>query len=518
VTLLSDAPARGPVDAAPARQQRLVRIGAGVVIAFGVALFFYTRSDMWLDEALTVNIARLPLHDLHQALERDGAPPLYYVILHAWTGVFGDSDVAVRSLSGCFAAATLVAAWFAARRWFDTKVAWLSVVAMAANPFMIRYATEARMYTLEMLLVACGLVVVPRALEQPSFARLAPVTIVTAAMVYTQYWTFYLIGVVVVALAFVAWLDAAKRRHALLTLAAIGVGLLLFLPWLPTFLTQRAHTGTPWGTPILPGIPLGMTALAFAGGDEQEGWVLLLLLLPLLLLGTFARTVDERHLELDLHGQRSTRWLAGIGGATLAVALVLNYAGGQAFATRYSALVFPFFALLVGRALSLFTDVWVQVVVVGAVVALGFVGGLRSTIEQRTQAGQVAAVLQADAQADDLVVYCPDQLGPAVHRLVRGGLTEVTYPAFHAPAFVDWTDYQKHLDATDPAAFAAEVLRRAGDHTIWVVTGPGYENLHGACEQMSAVLAASRPLSQRVVPNDDYFEKPGLQQFSVPAR
>jgi hypothetical protein len=518
VTLLSDAPARGAPAPAPARQPRIVRIGAVAAVAVGVALFFYTRSDMWLDEALTVNISRLPLHDLRAALVHDGAPPLYYVVLHVWTGVFGGGDIAVRTLSGCLAAATLVASWFAARRWFGSNVAWLTVVVMAANPFMIRYATEARMYTLEMLLVACGLVVVPRALEQPTFARLAPVTIVTAALVYTQYWTFYLLAVVVFALAVVAWRDMTKRRATLMTLAAIGVGLLLFLPWVPTFLTQRAHTGTPWGTPVLPGIPIGMTALAFAGGDEQEGWVLLLLLLPLLLLGVFARTVDERRLEIDLRAQPSARWIAAIAGATLALSLVLNYLAGQAFAPRYSALVFPFFALLVARALSLFTDLWVQVCVVGAVVALGLVGGLRSTIEQRTQAGQVAAVLRADAHDGDLVVYCPDQLGPSVHRLVQPGLAEVTYPAFRAPALVDWTDYTKRLDATDPSAFAAEVLRRAGDHTIWVVTGPGYQNLDGACEQVTASLAASRSISQRVAPNDDYFEKPGLQQFSVPAR
>ena len=55
---------------------------------------------MWLDEALSVNIARLPLGDLHDALKHDGAPPLYYVLLHVWTGVFGTGDVAVRSLSG----------------------------------------------------------------------------------------------------------------------------------------------------------------------------------------------------------------------------------------------------------------------------------------------------------------------------------------------------------------------------------------------------------------------------------
>ena len=99
------------------------------------------------------------------------------------------------------------------------------------------------------------------------------------------------------------------------------------------------------------------------------------------------------------------------------------------------------------------------------VVGLGLVGGLRNATEQRTQAGQVAAVLTAEAQPGDLVVYCPDQLGPSVHRLAPGGLDEVTYPDLTSPAFVDWVDYQERLDAADPAAFADAVVARAGTRT-----------------------------------------------------
>ena len=77
---------------------------------------FWTRSDLWLDEALTVNIARLPLHEIPSFLSRDGAPPLYYVLLHFWMGWFGTSDVAVRSLAGVFGVVTVPLAWLAGRR------------------------------------------------------------------------------------------------------------------------------------------------------------------------------------------------------------------------------------------------------------------------------------------------------------------------------------------------------------------------------------------------------------------
>ena len=87
VTLTSDAPPRENVVPAARRGIGGRGIAAGVAIALGVLLFAYSRSDLWLDEALSVNIARLPLGDLRAALQRDGAPPLYYVLLHVWTGV-----------------------------------------------------------------------------------------------------------------------------------------------------------------------------------------------------------------------------------------------------------------------------------------------------------------------------------------------------------------------------------------------------------------------------------------------
>ena len=156
-------------------------VAGAVVVVAGIVLRFVTRSDLWLDEALSVNIARLPFSDLHEALKHDGAPPLYYVLLHLWIEVFGSSDFAVRSLSGVISVATLPLAWFAGRRLgrggppgpvrADSArtrlVAALVVIVFATSPYMIRYATEARMYALVMLLVTGGLPRVPARARAP---------------------------------------------------------------------------------------------------------------------------------------------------------------------------------------------------------------------------------------------------------------------------------------------------------------------------------------------------------------
>jgi len=527
VTTLSDAPSRksGPGES-PAERTRVSPVVVAVLVAIGGAglvFFLYTRSALWLDEALTVNIARVPLSDLHGALKQDGAPPLYYLLLHFWTGAFGAGNVAARSLSGLFMVGAVVATWFAARRFIGPKGAWIAAVVMVANPYTIRYATEARMYSLEMLLVASGLVAFQRAMEKPSPGRLAVVALLVALFIYTQYWAFYLLAVVVVLMIWVAWRgeqrDAARR-----VLVAMAIGGLAFVPWLPTFLYQRAHTGTPWGTPVLPGIPIGYTLRDFAGGasgtaaDRQEGWLLFFILLPMLLLGVFGRGVDRRRVEVDLHVPRESRVVAFLAGAGLVAALSFNYLAGGAFQSRYSAIFFPLFILLVARGFTTLRDQRILAVVLGVAVVLGFAGGVRNVITQRTQAGAVAAVLRREAKPGDLVVYCPDQTGPSVHRLVQSGLDEVVYPSFAGPERIDWVDYKQRLAAADPAAFAKAALARAGEHTIWFVSAPGYITHVGTCEAISDSFAAVRPRLQRTLSDVKIFEKPALQMFPAPTK
>ena len=130
-TRLDDQPAWSSRLHGPWRVAVVVAV-AGAVAA-GLVLRFWTRSALWLDEALTVDIARLPLHELPAYLRRDGAPPLYYALLHFWMGAFGSGRVAVRALSGVLSVATLPVAWMAARRFAGRSVAWI-LVAVLATP------------------------------------------------------------------------------------------------------------------------------------------------------------------------------------------------------------------------------------------------------------------------------------------------------------------------------------------------------------------------------------------------
>src|SRR5512139_459294 len=63
---------------------------------------------MWLDETFSVWLANHSVVDMLQWTARiDQHPPLYYLLLHYWITLNGDSPYYVRLLSALFGAATI---------------------------------------------------------------------------------------------------------------------------------------------------------------------------------------------------------------------------------------------------------------------------------------------------------------------------------------------------------------------------------------------------------------------------
>src|SRR5881227_3270803 len=137
--------------AAPMETTRSARSGLSwgtmalaLAVVAGVVTRLHTSSDLWLDEALTVNISRLPVGDLLRQLKHDGHPPLYYLLLHLWMKPFGEGDNAVRSLSAIFSFVTIPPFVYVARRTGGKLMATAGLVLLATSPFAVRYATETR--------------------------------------------------------------------------------------------------------------------------------------------------------------------------------------------------------------------------------------------------------------------------------------------------------------------------------------------------------------------------------------
>jgi len=502
---------------------RLGVVMAGVVVLAGTVGRFLAPQGLWLDEALSVNISKLTLSQLPHALMQDGSPPLYYVVLHYWMLAFGQGDFAVRALSGIFSVATLPLLWAAGQRLGGKSTAWAALLLGASSPWAIYYATDTRPYALMALEALAWYLVVARALEEPSRRRLVAVGVVTAALMYTHYWDLYLVAV---GGAWVLWSWGREARAGQIAPYAVpgamrrvfwGMcgGLLVWLPWSPIFVFQVLHTGTPWSSP--PGPVNLLQVFGFFAGPGGWGTLLTYVLFALVALALFAKSGPEvSSVVVELRVQPRARLVGLLVVGTLSVAVVVGMVTSAAFDSRYIAVVFPLFVLLCALGLSTFASKKVMsgILVVACVAGL-FSAQLQSS-QPRTQAVQVAQVLNLEAQPGDMVVYCPDQLGPAVSRLLKvPGVTQLTFPRMTGPQRVDWVNYISAIRHTDVGTFAQEVFSRLSpENTLWLVWRDGYKGFGGRCGYLASWFEMLRPGGETVITaNPRYYEYENLEQF-----
>jgi 4-amino-4-deoxy-L-arabinose transferase-like glycosyltransferase len=238
----------------------------------------------------------------------------------------------------------------------------------------------------------------------------------------------------------------------------------------------------------------------FAGGKSSAGRGLGLTFFALTFLALFGLALDGHRIELDLRTRRPPRALAIATVGTLGLAIVAGVVTRSAFQGRYAAVVLPIFLLLAVLGTATLADRRIRTGVLAVAVALGLVAASSNVANNRTQAGQVAAAINAVAKPGDVVGYCPDQLGPSVSRLLPSDLVQLTFPAGAPPQRVDWYDYSARNAAGQPTAFARTLAARAGPgHTIWLVWISGYRTLDFKCETLTSQLAGLRPAATQVV-------------------
>ena len=253
----------------------------------------------------------------------------------------------------------------------------------------------------------------------------------------------------------------------------------------------------------------------FAGGYWDFGIALGLVYFALLALGVFGRAADAGRIEIDLRGHAPGRFLATVVFGTLALAVVAGRLSGSAYAVRYAAVVLPVLVLVMAIGADVFASPRTYRGLLGLVVLVGFAACIPNVVGDRTSAAKVASALEQQAGPGDVVVYCPDQLGPSVSRLLpESGLDQLTFPRSSPPQFIDWVGYEEANTAASPADFARMLIDRAASRDVWVVWAPGYRTFKAKCQALLAELDELRPDNTRVVKvSTKYFERPGLARF-----
>jgi mannosyltransferase len=172
---------------------RWTALGLFVFVGLAVRIFCLACKPFWFDEAFSVEVARVSLGNfLHLLWWREANMSLYYVLLRMWLH-FGQGPYFIRSLSAVIATAAIPAVYWLASLLYDRRVALIAAAMLTFNAYSVRYAQEARSYSLFLLLAILSSVFFVRCLRSPSRRNRAAYVLFSILAVYAHLYALLLL-------------------------------------------------------------------------------------------------------------------------------------------------------------------------------------------------------------------------------------------------------------------------------------------------------------------------------------
>lgn len=259
-----------------------VSIVAGVSGFLAVSLFTITKSSVWFDEAFGAYLIRFDFWDIARYTAADVHPPLYYWLLKLWSLLFGNSELALRSMSVLFGCITIVIGYLLIRKLFNQKAAMFAMLFMILSPMFIRYSQEMRMYTM----VAAIALAATYALIIAVDSKKKMPWIIYGILLGLGMLTHYFIAVIWIA----HWLwraDSVRRTvnenkfiktfFSKQWILSHVLALVVFGAWLPFFVTQLVVVQAFgfWIPPVNPGtlVNFATNVVYYQDVSNVNGWL-----------------------------------------------------------------------------------------------------------------------------------------------------------------------------------------------------------------------------------------------------
>jgi uncharacterized membrane protein len=424
----------GEVTASASRPQTKRRSDVAAILALslvGLGLRFMVSRSIWLDEAISIAQAQLPFDEMLDGLAAyDVHPPLHHAVLWLTVRVLGTGELAVRVPSIIAGTLLIPTLYGAGRDLYDRRVGLVAAALGSVAPIAIWYSQEARMYAIFMLFSLIAVWAQVRVLRTGRFWAWAVYSVATAAMIWTQYFAILQVLVQQGAFAMAYWQrrrsgDGRRLRRS--WIASTLAILLLLAPLWPLLEGQlHAYTDRSAGQ-ILP----AQAGLGAARPSDQLSVYAFIAATVWSVWGYHADAAMAQIVALWPLGMLLLLVLLGRGYSQLSTlllsvaaipALVLFMVGlGQRnlFEPRYFAGAVSAGLLLMARLASSAENRGARTIMVGVLLATLVVGladqQLNGANPRLYDFRGALALVSANAEPGDVVIYEPQFIGPVVN-------------------------------------------------------------------------------------------------------
>ncbi len=265
-----------------------------VILLAGWLRFFQLGSEsLGLDEAISAFFAQEELTEiLVESGPQRNNPPLYWLFLHVWVRILGNSEAALRSLSALFGMLAVGAIYAVGKELFERPLGLTAAFLSAISAFHVYYSQEARNYSLLLWLSVLSFLYFIRILKKGRKAHYAAFVLVNILLGYTHIYGAFILASQVVFLGLYYSKYRSRRNGLLFSWAVTAAGFLPLLYLLGPKTVKIAQQGF-WLPP-----PSGKSLLEnlahFSGTGNRMPWALLAYSL-LIFLGIGTGLLRSRH-------------------------------------------------------------------------------------------------------------------------------------------------------------------------------------------------------------------------------
>ncbi len=436
------------------------------------------------EECICANIAASAGWSKMLALVRmDGNPPLLYVLIKTWAGIFGDSDLSLRCFAVLAASILPPVAYLTFRKQLCARSALVFAILLATCAPLVRFGDLVRGYGLLPLLTLLSTNELINLLRKPSKQRQITYTVLLAALLYLHHW-----GAVVLAgqtlLALIGtkqkyWSTNALKRWSV----SVVIASLTYLPWFIHLSEQLGRDIGPWiQKPSLQEFFFNTAIEAVSGYIEQPPWLFDLIGL-IANICVWTSLVTSNVFSNDAAGSTSNRlnvrhWQFFCAGGLLAALAVSQM--HSIWRDRYLVAFTPALLLLqvaaterltvrLNRQLPLllplivWLPIWIPQLVSFAVLP-------------ESTAWALAPELTKSVDLKNAIIVTPfATISPQLHRYLPAPVTVIAYPDLERMPSVRWTSLSSLIKSDEPLD---KLLRMLADETgkgktIWFIEFAG---------------------------------------------
>lgn len=197
---------------------------------------FYLIQSIWRDEAFSYFMAKPNIVQVIINTAHDFNPPVYYLLLHFWMKIVGQSDEGLRLLSFFAHIVTVYIAYVFSEKVFSKKFAWFVALFTLLNPMLLYYAFEMRMYSFYALFTFASIYFF-------YFKNWKWYTVVSTLGLYTH--SFF--PLIIVSFATYLWFTKQLNKKSFFLVVK---PLIYFLPWIPILAVQFINSKNSWLFPV----------------------------------------------------------------------------------------------------------------------------------------------------------------------------------------------------------------------------------------------------------------------------